>query len=337
MSSLDDTGFYQLWKSLYDPATILASHKVEQGEKLQSHRKKVEAILSGMTKIVFGVDENKKATAVTYGDGCLELTMKLMKSCQLHQEQASEEEQQDVWRSGLKMCKCCVIRSRMGRTRCRVAGVFEFIRNVLSIFLHEGNASMVEEALTTLSAVCLGDDLNALQGAVQLRDYVDRASIRFPHHDTLHQKTHYLTRLFDVVEQEQASLLHHATEQPFFDRIALAELELRRGMEAQYQERYEESQEHYTRALDELQHLENSTGLLDSLWCELYQGRASVRLKLCQWDGALEDTHALLQINEEVTEAHVLKAKILEDMGKVDEAKKALADILTQLERLNVD
>jgi tetratricopeptide (TPR) repeat protein len=228
-----------------------------------------------------------------------------------------------------------------------VAGIFQFIQNALSTFLHEGNASMVEEALTTLAAICLGDDLNALQGAVQLRDYVDRASLRFPVHETMHKKTHYLTLLFNVVEQEQASLWQNAMEQSFFDKIALAELELRRGLETQHQQQYEESQEHYTRALDGLQSLENSTGLLDSLWCQLYQGRASVRLKLCQWDGALEDTHAILELNEEVTEAHVLKAKILEDMGKVVEAKKALAKaivanphdeaLLSQLERLNVD
>lgn len=332
---------------MYDPATILASHQV-QGKKLESHREKVVAILSGMTKIVFGVDENKKAIAVTYGDGCLELTMKLMESCQLdHQEQQSSEEEQDVWRSGLKMCKCSVVRSKVGRTRCRAAGILEFLHQVLSTFLHEGNASMVEEALTTLAAICLGDDLNALQAAVQLRHYVDRASIRFPDHETMHQKTHYLTMLFDVVEQEQASLLQTTMVQDFFDKIALAEVELRRGMETQRQQQYEESQGHYTRALDELQSLENSTVLLDSLWCQLYQGRASVRLKLCQWDGALEDTHAILELNEQVTAAHVLKANILEDMGKVDEAKEALAKaivanpqdeaLLSQLERLNVD
>jgi tetratricopeptide (TPR) repeat protein len=362
MSSLDNTAFCQLWKSLYEPATVLASHNVKEDdlklELLELHRENVVAILSGMTKIVFGVDEHKKAFCVWYGIGCLELTMKLIESCQLSLpldpdsqvvQPPQTEQEQDVWRSGLKMCKCLVVKSKMGRTKCREAGIFTFMAKTLHLFLHEeGNASMVEEALTTLAAICLGDDMNALQAAVQLRHYVDRASLRFPNHEGMHQKIHYLTVLFDVMEQEQASLMNKM-EDNFFDKVAFVESELTRGTEAQRQEEYEESQQHYTSGLEELQSMPNDTGLLDSLWCQLLEQSAVVKLKLCDWDGALQHVHAILEFNNKNTPPQVLmlKAKALEGMGKVNEAKETLYTaivanphdeaLLCHLERLNVE
>ena len=141
---------------------------------LSTHRQRIVNMLDAMTKVIFGLDETKKAIATVYGEGLLELTMKLMESAQV-----LYPPQQDtvdlVWfdaacKSGVKMVKCCVILNKVGRKQCRSAGIFDFLQAVLSTFLDrkdpEAAAFMVEETLTTLAAICLGDDLNALQVSI---------------------------------------------------------------------------------------------------------------------------------------------------------------------------
>jgi len=175
-SSLDSAGFAKLWKSLYDPSLALSNTLLSQDDSLAQHRQQVMHMLQAMSKIIFGVDEGKKSIAIVYGLGCLELCMKLVASAQVGYLEGEtndttilqfSHEGEAVWRSGLKVVKCSVIKCKVGRARCRKARVFDFIKTLLEIFLeYDDNrhaASLVEECMTTLAAICLGDDLNALQ------------------------------------------------------------------------------------------------------------------------------------------------------------------------------
>ena len=177
-SSLDNAGFAKLWKSLYDPALALSNVKLTPNDDTDTslHSQRVVAILQAMCKLNFGVDEGKKSIAIVYGEGCLELTLKLVSTARVGYPSfvgdetdsdavgMSQQQHEAVWRSGLKMVKCSVIRCRVGRARCRTAGVFGFIKRLLQMHLDQDNAaSLVEECMTTLAAICLGDDLNALQ------------------------------------------------------------------------------------------------------------------------------------------------------------------------------
>ena len=70
----------------------------------------------------------------------------------------------------MKAIKSCVVRNPSGRCRCRSSGVFGLLGDMLNQQLliekeetNEKNAVLLEEIFTTLAAVCLGDDLNALQ------------------------------------------------------------------------------------------------------------------------------------------------------------------------------
>ena len=88
-SSLDSVGFAKLWKSLYDPALALSEVTLSAGSEdnslpvLLQHRKRVHTMLQAMAKVIFGADEGKKAIAIVYGIGCLELCMKLVKSARV--------------------------------------------------------------------------------------------------------------------------------------------------------------------------------------------------------------------------------------------------------------
>lgn len=149
-----------------------------------------------MSQVIFGVDEGKKAIAICYKQGCLQLCMKLVESAhvvyplntrttKIDTDSVAESpkltnEQDAVWRGALKLIKCSVIRCNVGRTRCRTAGVFDFFQALLVTFLpapttDRNVALLMEECMTTLAAVCLGNDLNALQvccdGSVCMRSW----------------------------------------------------------------------------------------------------------------------------------------------------------------------
>lgn len=176
---LDSKGFAKLWKSLYDPAVALSSQQIElEGVALAQHQRDVVKVLQSMASVIFGADESKKTIAICYQDGCLQLCMNLVISAQVGYKSESDgraattkteqaENNEAVWTSALKVVKCSVIKCNVGRQKCRTAGVFDFIGALLQTYLTAPNKKMaallVEECMTTLAAVCLGDDLNALQ------------------------------------------------------------------------------------------------------------------------------------------------------------------------------
>jgi len=117
----------------------------------------------------------------------------------------------------LKAIKTCVIRNPSGRRMCNSTLAFDVLEN---IFCHyqkriDSNgtdadvtaAIAVEEALTTLAAMCISDDLNSLLGALQFQTFVTFASVTYSNCTSMQQKVTYLNALFDAIKNEQSELL----------------------------------------------------------------------------------------------------------------------------------
>jgi tetratricopeptide (TPR) repeat protein len=370
-NSLDNEGFAKLWKSLYDSAVALLAK--EGGD--EHHRQEITIILQAMSQVIFGVDEGKKAIAICYKQGCLQLCMKLVESAhvvyplntrtrKIDTDSVAESpkltnEQDAVWRGALKLIKCSVIRCNVGRTKCRTAGVFDFFQALLVTFLpapttDRNVALLMEECMTTLAAVCLGNDLNALQASVQLQPYVTQAATRYPQEDfgSMHQKIHYLLTLFNIIKKDEAALLACIDIDTFFSEIAQAEQLLWEGETSLLGRQYEKALEQYTTALETITAALNgntTTKLLNDIIRSLYEKRATVNLELNRYDEALADANALLELKPEtssIARAHSLRAKIFQEMGQVEQAQEALAaailaspqdeSLQAQLKRLSV-
>lgn len=222
---------------------------------------------------------------------------------QKHQLQHQRTLKDHIIVSTLKTIKCCVIRNKSGRVRCRSARVFDLLCQIVRDYLNKKEigpaAVVVEEVFTTLAAICLNDDLNSLQGAIQMQQYIDEASTRYPKtkHGELHQKITYLNALFDTIRKEQEDIIRLlstssgggggggsktdnasssssslsssitcAATTKFFDAIAQAEKEYRFGTEAQRAGgQYDVALSHYNSTLQ----------YIDQLSCISYSTSAS--------------------------------------------------------------
>ena len=166
-SNSGSTGLLAHWSKFYKAASTLSKSSPSQDSQLTS---RIQITLTSMTQILFGLDPNQKSKVVTHGSGALELIVKLMNISQVLEQKGASQQQQpspevckSIILSSLKAIKTCVVRNPVGRSRCRSANVLPLLQTILVRYLHPGEEAMVEEALTTLAATCLGDDLNALQ------------------------------------------------------------------------------------------------------------------------------------------------------------------------------
>ena len=160
--------FHDVWRTLYAHSMQLVD-KNNNNKTTRDHEKAVLSVLNTIIKLVFGLDETKKSFVVSYGHGGLHLIVSLLTTT------TTTTEDYDLVLAGVKAIRCCVIRNAVGRSRCRSDGVLDWIETVLSnlvvVVSNQQDApqpplsTVVEETLTTLAAVCLGDDLNALQAS----------------------------------------------------------------------------------------------------------------------------------------------------------------------------
>lgn len=109
----------------------------------------VQKLLDSLTQLLFGLDESIKQKATN----ALDLIIQLVNSLSSKSE--------PIAISALKAIKSCVIRNSVGRQQCRAAGVFPFLNTTLNEY--QEHALIVEEAMTTLAALSMSNDLNALQ------------------------------------------------------------------------------------------------------------------------------------------------------------------------------
>lgn len=335
--------FSQLWSTFYEQAINVA----ESGSSSPSdssapsdpqHKRRVIATLDGLVKIVFGLDTQRKAAVVSYGDGALELIVALTRSTNVFIEGRRADDDNDdgsqLLTSSFKAIKACVVRNPVGRSRLRSAGFFELTDDALS---NNNNTQLVEEILTSLAAACLGDDLNALQASLQLRGYIDHAESLSAEGNAagLKQKVAYLRALFDAVSKEQEGLIKEIsdTHKDFFSDVRKSEIELKNGNKAVSKEDFEAALFHYDQALERVgpENFSTDSGLLNSLRCQLYWNRANVRFKLERAEDALDDINVLLR-NEVPSDiaasVQKLKEKTLSALGRDQEAKEAAGKAL---------
>ncbi len=173
-----------LWAKFYDQACTLLSateekllggdSKVENAEITKLHQR-IMIALDTITKLTFGLGETKKAQVVVHGNGTIELIVGLVRSSQVLNDVKMTSLSKPLILSSLKALKTCVLRNPAGRCRCRTAGVFSFLKDILNIIQGKSdtqkenaeNKLLVEQLYTTLAAICLGDDLNAFQVSVE--------------------------------------------------------------------------------------------------------------------------------------------------------------------------
>ena len=143
----------------------------------------VQLILNRLTALLFGLDESLKQKATNSLDLIIQLVHSSIGTCtpttittvtDKNSSNANTNtntsstitndphpESKPISLAALKAIKSCVIRNPVGRNACRAAGVFEFLQSTLQH--HSQDPILLEEAMTTLAAMCLSNDLNALQ------------------------------------------------------------------------------------------------------------------------------------------------------------------------------
>jgi hypothetical protein len=135
------------WKLLQDKALEVM---LEGGSE-----KEVQKLLDSLTQLLFGLDEYLKQKATN----ALDLIIQLVNSTTASQP---------IILSALKAIQSCVTRNAVGRQQCRAAGVFEFLSTTLDEYAQQ--VVVVEEAMTTLAAMSMCNDLNAKQVCVRFYD-----------------------------------------------------------------------------------------------------------------------------------------------------------------------
>ena len=169
-----------LWSKFYDQACSLLyttqkkllgeESKVDEEEMTKLHQR-IMITLDTITKLTFGLGATKKAQVVVHGDGAVELIVALVRSSQVLNDTYKTPLSKPIILSSLKALKTCVLRNPAGRCRCRTAGVFSFLNDVLDMIqggdnMYKQDAEdklLIEQLYTALAAICLGDDLNAFQ------------------------------------------------------------------------------------------------------------------------------------------------------------------------------
>lgn len=177
--------FLKFWIKFYNQALALTSSQNDTDSSpdakeedlnidLDKHNKRVLVVLDSIIKLTFGIDGEKKAQVVAYGGGALELIVELVRSTGVLSSSSTSNTENKVIEldqiqrrsiifTSVKAIKSCVVGNPAGRRRCRSAGVFPFISDTLDELMVLENAVLVEEVFTALAAICLGNDLNALQ------------------------------------------------------------------------------------------------------------------------------------------------------------------------------
>jgi tetratricopeptide (TPR) repeat protein len=342
--------FVTAWKSFYEKANGVVQ------SSLPSHKNdtKLRSILESLTTLMSGVDEPKKAVAVSHG--VLVLAVAAMRKLNRNLDNDDTDTCCDNSMNvivGLKAVKACVVRNPTGRAKCRQEGVFEIISNILlsapavdteTDTDTDMQMQILEETYTTLGAVCLGDDLNALKAALAYGEKVEAAlkMYRREKHASLHQKLVYLQALFRAMEREQADLLNtcdNDNPSTLFQTIETAECNLDEGINREQEKnQWAQAETDYTNALHRIQFITSHTELLDDIFAKILDHRSSVRLKLQNWNGALDDADACLQGNTNtttknnkhlssagvVTALHARRSDALHQLGRMQEAGQAL-------------
>jgi hypothetical protein len=332
------TSHLELYNNFYTQALrlVAAPGNDDNDEKLNQN---IIVTLDTLTKLIFGSDASMKAKIVLHGAGALELIMELVQMPSV--AKGDSKTLQGIQLSALKAVKTCVLRNPAGRSRCRSAQVYKFLHKVLEDGASNSQSSpdvslLTEEALTTLAATCLGDDLNALEASFIFKPFIIKAKENFSNVSSMQQKILYLETLFAAVEKEQEKLLKKKANKDgycmdsFFKNLVECESNIRTGYSHLQDAKYSMSFKHYSHAMNLIAPYSEYTSLLDPLFLEIRTRRAHAALEAAKYEDCVQDTCTLLDGNdvrseETRTKLMKLKGKALIRLGRHDEAKETLA------------
>jgi hypothetical protein len=163
------SGHLKMYPKLYQQACILAATEPKPGDSRSELLKRIIITLDVVTKLIFGQDQANKAQLVLYGGGALELMVDLVRRSEVLDTTRStsllDDQERTLLLTAVKGIKICVLRNAPGRARVRISGALNTLLNSVNLCFQQqqNDALLMEEILTTCAAVCLGDDLNALQ------------------------------------------------------------------------------------------------------------------------------------------------------------------------------
>lgn len=160
------SGHLKMYPKLYQQACILVATEPKPGDSRSELLKRINITLDVVNKLIFGQDQENKAQLVLYGGGALELLVDLVRRSEvLDSTSLLDDQERTLLLTAVKGIKICVLRNAPGRARVRISGALDTLLDSVNLCLqHQQNdALLMEEILTTCAAVCLGDDLNALQ------------------------------------------------------------------------------------------------------------------------------------------------------------------------------
>jgi hypothetical protein len=176
----------------------------------------------------------------------------------------------------------------LAETFCLHHGILPLLSKIVTTF-----PTIQDEACTTLAAVCLGNDRNALFATMEFESWVDKSFPTAASGTRLHPTLGYLQALFRVVHREQRVLLEHFQGHEISETILAADAAyqstLQEPQPLQTNHQWTRAERTLSKAIQQAQKLATHTNLLDDFLQTCFEQRSVFRLKLEDWNGVLQD------------------------------------------------
>ena len=310
-SKTTNAAMTQSWERFSSSVRKNKDGKLDEDESLR--------IVQTISKLSFGQDPIMKNVLID--GGALELVVMAIEG-----QEGQSASEVEILTEALKAIRLCVIRNPIGRERCRAAGILKCLEDLLK---PDANATLVEDVLTTVAAVCMGDDINALQGAIATNfDVVlSNAQKEYPEAGSLHKKVAYLLALFEAIKKENhiedgSPFSDKESAITFFDSLLEAERLKADGNNAFSKYKYAKAETSYGKAIDllawaKLECLKDFMGVL-------YSNRSACRMEIKRFEEALCDAEKSLENKPGWTKGYFRKSQALVSLGRLEEAKEIL-------------
>ncbi|CAB9502569.1 expressed unknown protein [Seminavis robusta] len=258
-----------------------------------------QSILFSLRKLLSSLDQSTKEHACK--NGAISIIVKMANFVLQQDASLPNSNQQKFLSLVCKSLQTCVFQNPAGRAVCRREGVFRLLHRIAVSVSAKTPAEastmaleLLEDAFTSLAAICLGDDLNAVLAALQLGEVVQdhlnqKVANDNSNSSSLDQTLRYLQKLFQVIRKEQSQLLEHYQAQQVLETILEAEQDLHSGNLRLRNRQWTQAETAFHRALQSSYRFEEHTTLLDELLVRLLDGRSDARLHLEDLDGVLQD------------------------------------------------
>lgn len=296
---------------------------------------RILSLLLSLSKLLSSVTTRDKAHASQ--NGALGIIVRACDSVLLNQDSkggaggssGKSGLHQQILQSGCKVLQTCVFKNAAARALCIYHGILNLLARIIAHA--QSQPELQDDAYTTLAAVCLGNDRNALVACQEFEPLVQRSldTARASNNGRLQQTLSYLETLFRVVKREQKELLDRLAPEAITEIILTADRHLQTALVQQRNHQWTQAEASLAKALEEAQKLaDHSKNLVDDMLGNILEQRSAVRLQLQNWDGVLADirSHSAVQSATAVPPLHLLarRADALVGLERFEEAQAAL-------------